>query len=164
MSLETENFEALRKLLAVKKHEAPPPGYFDHLASDIRSRLANGEHRQSDWWREMGEEASWLQRLWASLAERPAFAGAFGMMVCGLVLGGFYFSQKPEVENATATLAESFKMQAPSSAPLQVGQVPNPQVLASSSTNPVMAVPTGASVFDQIGVQGQAAPVSFNGN
>ncbi len=164
MSLETENFEALRKLLAVKKHEAPPPGYFSHLAGDIRTRLANGEHRQSDWWRDMGEEASWLQRLWATLADRPAFAGAFGMMVCGLVLGGFYFSQKPEVENATATLASSFKMEAPSAAPLPVGQVSNPEILASSSTNPVLSAPVGVSPFDRIGIPGEATPVSFSGH
>ena len=161
MSTESDNFEALRKLLVLKKHEVPPPGYFDQFASEIRSRLAAGEHRQTDLWREMGDEASWLQRLWSSLAAQPALAGAVGMAVCGVMLAGVYFSQSSESGNGGVTVAESWKLTAPAVSALAGGQMSPATMLASSSTNPVMAVPAGGSLFDRIGVAGQTAPVSF---
>lgn len=160
MSTETDNFEALRKLLVLKKHEVPPPGYFDQFAGEIRSRLAAGEHRQTDLWREMGDEASWLQRLWSSLAAQPALAGAVGMAVCGLMLAGVYFSQSSESGNGGVVVAESWKLTAPVVSPM-AGVQPAATMLASSSTNPVMAVPAGGSLFDRIGAPGQTAPVSF---
>lgn len=161
MSTETENFEALRKLLALKKHEAPPPGYFDQFAGEIRSRLAAGEHRQTDLWREIGDEASWLQRLWDMFAAKPALAGAFGMAVCALMLSGIYFSQSPEAGPGGVAVAESWKLTTPAVSPLTSGQSPQAQLLAASSTNPVLAVPVGGSLFDRIGVAGQPAPASF---
>ncbi|MCX6895234.1 MAG: hypothetical protein NTZ16_07000 [Verrucomicrobia bacterium] len=150
MSAEQENFEALRKLLALKKHEQPPPGYFDQFASEVRSRLAAGEHRQTNLWRELGDEASWLQRLWAAFADKPALAGAFGMAVCALMLSGIYLSQKPEPV-ADAVVAEAWQLPAPAAS----------QILMASSTNPVPAVPVGGSLFDRVGIPLQTAPVNF---
>lgn len=160
MSAEQDNFEALRQLLALKRHETPPPGYFDQFASEIRSRLAAGEHRQTNLWRELGDEASWLQRLWAAFAERPALAGAFGMAVCALMmLGSIYVSQKPE-PTGTTVAAEAWQLPAPVVA--QPGMPATAaQVLMASSTNPVPAVPMGGSLFDQIGLPAQTAPVNF---
>jgi hypothetical protein len=156
MSVEKENFEALKKLLAFKKHEQPPPGYFDSLAGDIRSRLRSGEHRQQDLWTELGEEASWLHRLWAFFSHKPAFAGAFGMLVCGLVVTGVIYSQRVDSTVAMGDEPVSKNLLAEhASAVLQ-----NPLV-NSSSTNPVMNTELPGSLFDQIGVVGRPAAVNF---
>ena len=160
MSSETEKFESLRRLLALKKHEQPPPGYFDSFASRVRSGIVAAEFRQSNWWLRMREEASWLQRLWVTVTIRPSFAAAFGVVVCGMVFGGIYFTQKPNVE-ASAALVESMKIQTPGPSGLAVGQVTSPQNLASVSTNPVIDASASASLFDQIGVPDRPAAVSF---
>jgi len=159
MSAEQENFEALRKLLVLKKHEQPPPGYFDQFASEVRSRLAAGEHRQTNLWRELGDEASWLQRLWAAFADKPALAGAFGMAVCALMLSGIYLSQKPEPV-ADTVVAEAWQLPAPAGVS-QPGMPSAAQTLLASSTNPVPAVPVGGSLFDRVGIPLQTAPVNF---
>lgn len=161
MSKETENFTALRRLVALKKQEAPPPGYFDGLASEIRARLAAGEHRTADLWQAMGEQASWLQRLWAAFAAKPAMAGAFGMAVCGLMVAGVYFSQEPETVSGGVAVADAWKLTPPTVSPLANSHAGQAQILAASSTNPVLNVPVGGSLFEKIGAPGQSAPVSF---
>ncbi len=40
MNMNEENFDSLRKLLALKRHEQPPPGYFNDLPGRISARLA----------------------------------------------------------------------------------------------------------------------------
>ena len=150
MSVEQENFESLKKLLALKRHEVPPPGYHEQFASEIRARSMAGEHHQSDLWRELGDEASWLQRMWQLFSDRPTLAGAFGMAVCALALTGIYFVQKPAADDGL--MATTLTAPAPVSLASGGSVVPS-----ASSTNPISAA---NSLFNTIGVP-QTAPVSF---
>lgn len=112
MNADQENFESLRRLLALKKHEQPPPGYFkdfsEHVIMQIR---AAGPGEES-----LGlETIPWLQRFWGALEHNPILAGAFGVLVCALLLSGVVFSEKagtpdvslPDTEVATVTDASS---------------------------------------------------------
>jgi hypothetical protein len=161
MSTEPDNFEPLRRLLALKRHEQPPPGYFEQLSSEIHARLLTGEHRQTDWWQELGDEASWLQRFWAALSAKPALAGAFGLVVCSLVLTGIYYSQETQMlTTAASPTVETWKPE-PQTHPLVLSDSsPAKTDVSSSSTNPVLN--TGPSLFDQIGVVGRPATVNFS--
>jgi hypothetical protein len=166
MNPESENFDALRKLLAIKRHETPPPGYFEQLASEVRARLRGGEHRRSDLWNEVGEEASWLQRAWGLLYTKPAFAGAFGVLVCGVLLAGMFYSQEQEEATAASTgLAEKLALPASPRSALALSPTAN-EPANSSSTNPVLNVQAGRvqgnTLFDKIGMGGNTAPVNFN--
>jgi hypothetical protein len=96
MRPETENFEQLRRLLALKRHEQPPPGYFNSFSSQVIARIEAGERGDdavgfARWiW-----EGVWLQRLWEALAAKPALAGVFGVAVCGLLIAAVIYSDSP---------------------------------------------------------------------
>src|SRR5579859_7252253 len=65
MSSEQENFEELRRLLALKRHEQPPPGYFEGFSHQVIARIEAGEISA-------GQTA--MQRL---LARLPWFRGVW---------------------------------------------------------------------------------------
>ncbi len=75
MNPTSDNFEGLRRLLALKRYEQPPPGYFHRLTDTIMARIEAETARES-WWQR------WLGRRQLT----PALAGAFALFV-----GGFYF-------------------------------------------------------------------------
>lgn len=79
-----QNFEDLRKLLALKKHEQPPPGYFNRLPGKILARIEAAEPSvQSTWW-------DWMV---ARFDARPVLACAYGFTISALLLMGFRLSQ-----------------------------------------------------------------------
>jgi len=86
MAPEQEDFEALRRLLAIKRHEQPPPGYFNNFSSKVLARIeaAEGHGRFG--------RLPWYQRLWAALDTKPALAGALGATASAAVIGAFLFS------------------------------------------------------------------------
>jgi len=161
MSAEQENFEALRKLLAVKRYETPPPGYFDQFAGEVRARLRAGDHEKEDLWRVIGDEASWLQRLWGALSNRPAFAGACGMLLCGAVLtAGIHYSEVADTDVKNQSVAEALSVPGPAGTPAQLALGQTPAQNTISGTNPVISTPAPAGLFDQI--PGQAREVNFS--
>jgi hypothetical protein len=93
MNPEQENIQALRRLLALKRHEQPPPGYFDRFSGQVIARIQAGERAPDSFWERF--DASWLQQVWAAFETKPLLAGAFGAAVCGLITTGFIFSDRP---------------------------------------------------------------------
>jgi hypothetical protein len=92
MNGDPENFESLRRLLALKRHESPPPGYFNDFSRRVMARIEAGEQgADSASWR------TWLQRVWTALEARPAFAGAFGAAVCAFLVMGLLNSEDAPV-------------------------------------------------------------------
>lgn len=83
MDTTPNDFEALRRLLKLKRYETPPPGYFDRFPESVL--------------RPLRQEASapvptWWQQLLGALELRPVFAssiavGAVGLYLIGLNLG-----------------------------------------------------------------------------
>lgn len=103
MSAERENFDQLRKLLTLKRHEQPPPGYFHHFSREVIIRIHAGEHLEPGAFRDkLGWDAPWLARFWNFLEGKPAIAGAFGLAVCGLLFTGI-FSAEPSNEGSTVS-------------------------------------------------------------
>lgn len=97
MNPEQDNFQPLQRLLALKRYEQPPPGYFDQFSTNVVARLRAGERGSPDsLWEWLSLEAAWLQRFWHTLETKPVFAGALGAGVCGLLLAGILYSQSVE--------------------------------------------------------------------
>lgn len=93
MNADPENFDALKKLLALKRHEQPPPGYFNELPQQIWKRIEAKEAQPSFW-----------ERIFGGVALKPAVAYAFGLVVCGTLIfgiGSALNSEKPSPVAAT---------------------------------------------------------------
>jgi hypothetical protein len=105
MSPIPDDFEQLRRLLALKRHEQPPPGYFHGFSRQVIVRIKAGElgdQSEASLWSFSG--GSLLQRIWATLDARPVLAGAFGVAVCGFFVVGALLSDN--TGSATAATSE----------------------------------------------------------
>jgi len=78
MQSEHEEFDQIRKLLALKKYELPPPRYFQEFSGKVIARLQSLAV----------QPVSWRQRFGLDFEFHPAMMGAFGVVVCGLLLVG----------------------------------------------------------------------------
>lgn len=74
-----ENFEQLKKLLKLKRHETPPPGYFEDFSSNLIARIEAEDARPAP--------AGW-RRFFAGLDTSPIMVGAYGVIVASLVIVG----------------------------------------------------------------------------
>src|SRR5438034_1233717 len=79
MDTEHDQFEQVRRLLALKRHEQPPPRYFHEFSGKVIARLHALEAAQP---------ATWRQRLGLDFNFKPALIGVFGFVACGLLLVG----------------------------------------------------------------------------
>lgn len=90
-----EEFKDLLKMLAWKRHEQPPPGYFDDFAARIAYRIESENH-----------VPTWWQRLSSLLDPKPIYAGAFSLTVCGTLLIGLAFQASPQARQARFNIDE----------------------------------------------------------
>ena len=56
MNDERENFDALQRLLKVKRYEQPPPRYFNEFSGQVLARISAGEQG--------GEVSGWEVGTW----------------------------------------------------------------------------------------------------
>lgn len=138
MNPESQDFEQLRRLFAIKRHEEPPPGYFNHFSRDVIFRIKTGERGESS-------VATWWQRFWTALEVKPVFAGAFGVSVCAVLISGILNSEEAVgVPGAVAANPGSYQANnsiIPATVALNEGTAPD-SVL---STNPAASL---NSLFD----------------
>lgn len=137
MSQDSENFDKLRVLLTVKRHEQPPPGYFDRFSRDVMARIKMGESGGA-----IGYESSWFHRFLSMFDVKPVFAGAFGTAACAILISGVLSSEQTPAVGSGITPG--------SATPAMAAVVPVSQN-ASAVVGPFDTVsnsPTG-SLFDQ---------------
>jgi len=158
MSHSPDEFDGLQKVLLLKRHEQPPPGYFVHFADKVVARIeAEGLVRRGRWW----------QRLWITLQSGPVVACGYGGVVAGLLVIGVGISQSVEPGSAgpAAVMANPWDVQMRSlseSTPANVAyarQVMEPTIPHSSFT-PVVSRGAPDSLFD--GSLLKVRPASYN--
>jgi hypothetical protein len=161
MSENDNNFEALRRLLVLKRYETPPPGYFDSLSNQVIKRIGAGDTgRAGSWVEELSSQAPWLEKLVQMFDVKPVFAGTFAGALCLLLFLGIVYSERPDMSSqtnfqATATPGATTALAAVS-APLAQ---PTDQIGIVSSTNPVLSLQPNSSLFGT--PNSLVQPVSF---
>jgi hypothetical protein len=150
MNSDPENFDALRKLMALKRHEVPPPGYFNRLPGSIISRIERGEGK-----------LTFLERISAEFTVRPAFVYAFAVAACGALTTSLYSlrtqsaasAEQPEAATGwrTGGTGQAFANEYNPAEPLHVANW-------LGNTNPGSATIELPSLFSR---SAQAVPVAY---
>jgi hypothetical protein len=141
-----ENFDQLRKLLALKRYEQAPPGYFANFSTKVIARIESGE---------VAQPISWWQKLGLDFDFKPALVCGLGVVVCGLLSVGVITSVSKDADHSGTGLVMGPSINAPAEViPFNVATPDMP-----SSTQPVFS----ASRFDQFSVRAQPAAFQFNG-
>jgi len=142
MNENENNFESLRRLLALKRHETPPPGYFESFSAAVAARIRAGEGGAA----ERQIELPWLFRLLSTFEAKPAFAGAFASALCLLLLVGIVYAERPsDIEPQPILQATLDTSPLAVATPVNLSSQPAEQTVFLSSTNPVFnSQPAGA--------------------
>ncbi len=158
MNENENNFESLRRLLAQKRHETPPPGYFNSFSGQIIARIRAGEARASS--AASSSETSWFLKVLQAFEFKPAFAGAFASALSLLLVFGIIYAERPDsgpqpILQASGQSAGSFASMTP--AALSQPALSND---LTTSNNAAASLQPVASLFGSQNVFAQ--PVSFS--
>lgn len=144
----------LRRLLALKRHEQPPPGYYHKFSANIVARIRAGD-RADDKNVLAGVlgDSAWLQRVWNFLEGKPLVAGLFGATACAVVLSLFVMSEKPD----TSASGNPPSQQSVTVANILPSSTSNPvqafgeQPITVSSTDPILLTQPAGVLLDDLG-------------
>ena len=146
-----ENFSTLRRLLKLKQHEVPPPGYFNHFSEQVITRLQSGEGRARSSSERLSAEAPWLVRLLQIFEAKPGLIGGFATSLVLLLVIGVIISDRPDSiqRNVLTTEAQPVTSLASVTTP-DIGSVAQSSGIVAS-TNPVTSLQPVATLFGQAG-------------
>lgn len=158
MNENEKDFESLRRLLAFKNRETPPPGYFNDFSSRVIARIRAGEEEKPS--------VFWLVKLFQALELKPAFAGTFAAALCLVLVFGIVYAERPDVApqallTPTAQVATPLAME--TAAPGEIAQPMEASGLIAT-TNPVLNVGSVATLFNQPNQLAQQVSFVIPGN
>ena len=153
MNQNENNFADLKLLLKLKRHEVPPPGYFDNFSSQVVSRIRAGEAGRSQTFSErLQKNSPWLMNIFRVFEIRPGLVGGFATALCLLLVLVVVFADRAEVASKNL-LAVS---EPDASTGNAVASMTTPSLLAASdssgivaSTNPVTSLQPTTTLFGQ---------------
>lgn len=157
MNENQQNFDELKRLLKLKQHEVPPPGYFNRFSDQVVSRIRAGEASGSNMAFERLEvSAPWLANLLRVFETKPGIVGGFAVSLCLLLVLGVVFAEysepgaQPSLAIADPVPQQSANTLASLAAPAGVPAHASGGIVAS--TNPVLTLQPATTLF------GQSAP------
>jgi hypothetical protein len=165
MNENKNNFEPLRRLLALKRHETPPPGYFENFSANVTAGI-RAARRGKNVSARFPEELPWLLRLLSAFEAKPAFAGVFAFSLCLLLVVGIVYAERPDA--APQSLLQTDQSGGPLAVatPVGLGSMPaeQPDLVPISSTNPVFYSQSAGPLFASQGASLQQVNFILPGN
>ncbi len=95
MEQSPQDHDSIRKLMAIKRHESPPFGFFDQFHARVMDRIADQIERS---------KLAWWDRGLLLFDSKPVLAGAYAVTVAGLFVCGLGFSRMIQTETAELEL------------------------------------------------------------
>jgi len=101
-----DDFQDLQRLLRLKRHEQPPPGYFEGFSSKVIDEIKASQ---------MVHESSWWERFFMGFDAKPALVCAYSLVVCSSLLYGlgFFGAGETNFRNDSAAQAIWFGTETP---------------------------------------------------
>lgn len=178
MSESQEQFETLRQLLALKRHEVPPPGYHRDLSHRIARRVraieqdAAGQNDPKDYLRRI---SPWLFRLIEFSYARPSLVGFSSLGVFLALAVGAILLNRPDdrpTEDASPLVAQAsggtealaVPQQTLAAADFMTASSNSSATAETETTNSSLSLQPVGSFLGGSGSLAQPVPVSFNGN
>jgi len=152
MSDANDNFQDLKKLLKLKRHEVPPPGYFNNFSDGITARIRAGEGAGSgNYFDRLQESSPFVANLLALFQAKPGLVGALATSACLMLLFTVVVTDRSEpASEAMSPLAE-----VPASPTSPIVATATPVTLAEPmggitvSSNPIVSLQPSATLFGQ---------------
>ena len=148
-----QDFEKLQQLLKLKRHESPPPRFFNDFSFQVTARIRAGVGtRKFENFEDVVLQAPWLHRIWKSIEGKPAVSGLFAAAVCGVLIAGIFFvdNTAPTMPGIVANQPEDPAVNPEelgsgsllAATPQSGGSMSPTAVLPGSAFNNVLALPT----------------------
>jgi hypothetical protein len=167
MSENQPNFEPLRRLLALKRHEMPSPEYFDAFSKQVIARIHAGEAQISASLSErLSDQVPWLLKFLQAFEAKPVFAGAYASALCLLLISGVILVERSEStsEASLKPTPQTASLLAPTTLAALPQQPVNQMLIADNSTNPVYNFRSTSLAFGQTPFGAQSVSYSLPGN
>jgi hypothetical protein len=151
MSETPDDFNDLRRLLKLKQHEVPPPGYFNILAGDVMSRIRSGEsggHRSV--LERLDEQFPRLAALLRLFEAKPGLIGGLATSVCVVLLGAVIMVDRSDeaTDMPMGTMATAQGMGGGPDLASAVQLAPADNSGITVSTNPVSSLQPVTTLFN----------------
>ena len=146
MNQKENNFEDLKRLLKLKQHEIPPPGYFNHFSGDVISRIRAGETGAPEGFLARFESGTFMGSLLQLFQAKPGVIGGFATSLCLLLLISVVMVERPDGTSSAGGMAGLPSDQGgliASGMPL----LPAGDSGISVSTNPIVSLQPSATLF-----------------
>ena len=156
MNEQEQNFDSLKKLLQLKQHEVPPPGYFNNFSGEVISRIRAGDASSAENFTDRLEaSAPWLANFLRIFETKPGVVGAFATSLCLLLVLTVVFAERSEqaAKDMLAISPEPAGVPANSLASAATPLLANTDTTGGivASTNPVTSLQPTPTMFGQPG-------------
>ncbi|MDR3456324.1 MAG: hypothetical protein P4N60_02670 [Verrucomicrobiae bacterium] len=159
MNENENNFKDLKNLLKLKRHEVPPPGFFNHFSDGVIARIREGEDgRAGSFAERLNDSAPWLVRFLRVFEAKPGVIGGFATSLCLMLLFGVVLAERSESGPQNFMTASSTSSQADPavSSPALASATPPDFTVADGG----IAISTNASLQPVASVFGQPSGAS----
>ena len=154
MNQSENNFKDLKNLLKLKRHEVPPPGFFNHFSDGVIARIRAGEDRSAgSLVQRLNDNAPWLERFLRVFEAKPGVIGGFATSLCLLLLFGVVLAERSESGPQNLLAASSSQADSMVSSPA-LGASITPEFATAEGG---IAISTNASLQPVAGLFGGAS-------
>jgi len=160
MNESENNFNDLKQLLKLKRHEIPPPGFFNQFSDEVVARIRAGEGSGTGSFADrLNEQVPWFVSFLRIFEAKPGVIGGFATSLCLLLLFGVVLAERSE-SGPQSILTTASSQADPTASTPALASVATPTFANSTASEGGIAISTNASLQPVTAFFGQPAGAS----